>query len=62
MSVKEIKEVLTSIRDDSMLMINRLTEATAIGERQAVASEQISTSMVELASSVENIQKVAQIL
>lgn len=60
-SVKEIKKVLTSIWDDSTLMINCITEATELGERQAAASEEISASMAGLASSTENIQKVAQI-
>ncbi|KUO78345.1 MAG: hypothetical protein APF81_18095 [Desulfosporosinus sp. BRH_c37] len=60
-SVKEIKIVLTSIRDDSTLMIDCITEATKLGERQAAASEEISASMSELGSSAENIQKVAQV-
>ena len=60
-SVKEIKIVLTSIRDESTKMINRVTAATELGERQAAASEEISASMAELASSAENIQKVAHI-
>jgi len=60
-SVKEIKQVLISIRDDSTQMINRIITATELGERQAAASEEISASMVELASAAENIQTVAQI-
>jgi len=60
-SVKEIKEILTSIRDESKQMISRITESTELGERQAAASEEISAAMDELASSAEDIQKVAQI-
>jgi len=43
-------------------MINRVIEASELGERQAAASEEISASMAELAVSAENINKVAMIL
>jgi len=61
-SVKEVKKILTSIRDESIQMIIHITEASELGERQAAASEEISASMSELASSAEGIYKVAQIL
>ncbi len=61
-SVKEIKEILTIIRDESTQMINRINLANELGESQAAASEQISASMSQLANSAENIQKVAQII
>ncbi|KUO71795.1 MAG: hypothetical protein APF81_06755 [Desulfosporosinus sp. BRH_c37] len=61
-SIKDIKEIINSIKAESTRMINRVIEASELGERQAAASEEISASMAELAVSAENINKVAMIL
>jgi len=61
-SIKDIKEIVSSIRDESTKLINQVIQASGLGESQAAASEQITASMSELALSAENIMKVAQIL
>ncbi|WP_368294628.1 methyl-accepting chemotaxis protein [Dehalobacter sp. TBBPA1] len=61
-SIKDIKEIVTSIKDESTKLISQVIQASGLGESQAAASEQITASMSELALSAENIMKVAQIL
>ncbi|KUO78271.1 MAG: hypothetical protein APF81_25315 [Desulfosporosinus sp. BRH_c37] len=61
-SIKDIKEIINSIKVESARMISRVIEASELGERQAAASEEISASMAELAVSAENINKVATLL
>ena len=61
-SIKDIKEIINSIKAESALMISRLIAASELGERQATASEEISASMAELSISAENIDKVATII
>lgn len=61
-SIKDIKEIINSIKAEADRMISRVIAASELGERQAAASEEISASMSELAISAENINKVATLL
>ena len=61
-SIKNIKDIIDIIKVESGHMINLVTEASKLGEQQAVASEQISAYMDELSLSAENISKVDKIL
>lgn len=60
-SIREIKEIIHSIKEESVRLINRVVEAAELGERQAAATEQISAAMSELSVSTENLNKVTTI-
>jgi hypothetical protein len=61
-SIKDIKEIIAAIKEESTKLINQVIQTSRLGESQAAASEQISASISELAVSAENIMKVGQIL
>jgi len=61
-SVKEIRGILTFIRENVELMNSKINENAAIGEQQAAATQAISSSMQELANSTLKIEEVAQII
>ncbi len=61
-SIKDINGIIGDISKQFMELIKRVGEVTALGENQAAASEQISSSMSELTNSTENIMNVAKIV
>ena len=61
-AVKGIKKILANIHSETTAMAKTIQETANIGETQAAASQQISSSMSQLTSSVSNIEKVAEIL
>jgi len=61
-AVKDIKQILRNIQTETGSMIKTIQEASVLGETQASASQQISATMGQLASSVADIEKVAEIL
>ncbi len=61
-AVKEIKTILNNIQKDTTGIIAKISEAASLGERQAAATQQISASMQQLASSATNVEKVAEII
>lgn len=61
-SIKDIKEIINSIKEESNRLIKQVIETSGVGERQAAASEEISAAMLELSISAENINKVSAIL
>ncbi|SMC56701.1 methyl-accepting chemotaxis protein [Sporomusa malonica] len=61
-AVKDIKAVLQAIQRDTTGIITGIGETAIIGERQAAASQEISASMQQLASSATDIEKVAEII
>ncbi|WP_094607715.1 Putative sensory transducer protein YfmS [Sporomusa silvacetica DSM 10669] len=61
-AVKDIKAVLNAIQKDTAGIITSIGESAIIGERQAAASQQISASMQQLASSATEIEKIAEII
>jgi len=61
-SVKEIKDIINSIKTEATQLVSRLNETTELGSLQAAASEEISASMNELVISAENLNKVSKML
>lgn len=61
-AVKDIKNVLNSIQNETTRIIAGIGETAIIGERQAAASQEISASMQQLASSATEIEKIAEII
>lgn len=61
-SIKEIRNILTTIKDNVELMTTKIDQNAAIGEQQAAATQEISASMQELATSAQQIENVAKII
>jgi methyl-accepting chemotaxis protein len=61
-AVKKIKEILLTIQQDSDSIVSTIKETAALGERQAVATEEISGTMQNMALSAVNIEKIAEII
>lgn len=61
-SVKDIKEILQSIQTAAAKTVTIVGETTILGEKQAAATEEISASMEQLASSALHIEKIAEIV
>lgn len=61
-SVKDIKTILEKIQDEAKQIVDTLTQTAIVGERQAAVSEEISASMEQLATSAQNIEKIAEIV
>jgi len=61
-AASDIKKILTNIRSETTKMVSTIQETSVLGETQATATQQISTAMVQLASSAADIEKVAETL
>ena len=61
-AASDIKKILTNIRSETTKMVSTIQETSVLGETQATATQQISTAMVQLASSAADIEKVAEIV
>ena len=61
-SVKDIKSILQNIQNEINKMMQTLNATAEVGERQAAATEEVSASMQQLASSAMGIEKIAEIL
>ncbi|MDR3591383.1 MAG: methyl-accepting chemotaxis protein [Negativicutes bacterium] len=61
-AVKDIKQILGNIQSETSGMMNVIQEAANLGETQAAASQQISSSLGQLTTSVTDIEKIAEIL
>lgn len=61
-AVNDIKAILNNISNDTNVIAKQISDAALLGERQAVATEEISASMQQLASSATEVEKVAQIV
>ncbi|NLM20828.1 MAG: chemotaxis protein [Peptococcaceae bacterium] len=59
-SIQDINGILSDISKEFMELISRVGQVTELGDNQAAASQQISSSMSELTSSTENILQVAK--
>ncbi|MDF9407926.1 methyl-accepting chemotaxis protein [Pelotomaculum isophthalicicum JI] len=60
-AVKEIKEILATINNTALLMIEKVINTAAFSEEQAAATQEISAAMHELANSAEKLEEVARI-
>jgi len=61
-SVKEIRDILVTIKDKITLMSEKITDTSAIVQEQAAATQEISAAIQELASSANKIEEVAYII
>lgn len=61
-SVNEIKSILQSIQGEAKAVVDTIMDTTQLGEKQATATEEISASMQQLATSAMNIERISQAL
>ena len=61
-AVKNIKTTLESIRQETTEIVAGITQTARLGERQATASQEISKSMEQLASSASDVEKIANVI
>lgn len=61
-SVKEIKDILSTIKEKVILMSEKINETSAIAQEQAAATQEISAAMQDLAAIAGKIEQVAKIL
>ena len=59
-SVQEIRDIIEKIKQKVAMISNATNKVSDIAQHQAAASEEISASMQQLASSAENIEKVSK--
>lgn len=60
-AVTTIKVILQNIQKETNLLVSTVTHTTEVGERQAAATEEISASLQQLASSVSEVERVAKL-
>ncbi|MDT8899825.1 methyl-accepting chemotaxis protein [Anaeroselena agilis] len=58
-SVKNIKSILDNIHRDTQTVVANIASAAQHGERQAAATEQISATMQQLASTASDVERFA---
>lgn len=61
-AVKNIKAILGTIQNDTALMVQQVVETSQLGERQAAATQEISASMQQLASSANDVERIAEVV
>lgn len=61
-SVKRIKDILNSIKNESSNIGNEVAGLAEVSERQAAAAQEIAASVEELSASTEQIDKIAHSL
>lgn len=59
-AVKDIKDTLMAIRQETAEVVSTINHAAAFGERQAAVAGEITASMQQLASSTVNIEKIIE--
>ncbi|HWR40131.1 MAG TPA: methyl-accepting chemotaxis protein [Patescibacteria group bacterium] len=59
-AVKDIKSIIQQIQAESLSMVGHISEAAKVGEHQAASSQEISSTMEQLASSAMNVEKIAE--
>lgn len=58
-AVTDIKDILNTIRQENELMVDTIIRTAQLGERQAAATEEVSASMQQLASSASDIEGIS---
>ncbi|WP_328597308.1 methyl-accepting chemotaxis protein [Heliobacterium mobile] len=59
-SVKEIKDILQTIAGEILHMVDKINHAEGLSSAQALATQQISEAMEQLATAAETIQTVSK--
>jgi uncharacterized protein YoxC len=62
MAVKDIRKIISAIREDTAGIISKVNETAIIGERQAAATQQISAAMIQLSSAVADVETASAIV
>ncbi|TWH45522.1 methyl-accepting chemotaxis protein [Sporomusa sp. KB1] len=60
-AVVQIKNILQEIQKETFKLVDTVGKTSELGERQAAATEEISASMQQLASTAIDIEKVAEV-
>jgi methyl-accepting chemotaxis protein len=61
-AVKDIKDTLTAIHQETAEVVSTINNAANFGERQATGVSEITVSMQQLASTAVNIEKIVEII
>jgi len=61
-SVKDIKNILLSIQNETNSVVHTIISTAELGERQASATEKITASMQQLTASTTNVSKIADMI
>lgn len=61
-AVKDIKTILETIRSKTLSMTATIETTAQLGERQAAASEEISASMQQLASTAGEVEEISKVV
>lgn len=61
-AVKDIKEILQRIQNESISVGNIILSASQLGEHQVAAMEEITASMQQLSASAIDIEKIAEVI
>jgi methyl-accepting chemotaxis protein len=59
-AVKDIKNTLVAIRQETSEIVSTINQAVTFGEHQAAVAGEITASMQQLASSTVNIEKIIE--
>lgn len=61
-AVKDIKNILQSIKSDNQDMSKTIESTAHLGERQAAASEEIAASMQQLTTAATDVEQIAELV
>jgi methyl-accepting chemotaxis protein len=61
-SVTDIRSIIDNIQTRSIKIIDGVSNASQIGEQQALAAQEIASAMEQLARAAGNVEKIAEIL
>jgi methyl-accepting chemotaxis protein len=61
-SVKDIKNIISTIQQDFSGIMHSIMQTTELSDRQAAATEQISASLEQIATSATNLEKIAEVV
>lgn len=61
-SVRDISGILQSIQEEIKVVVDIIAKTAELGQSQVVATDQIRTTMQELATSAADIEKVAELV
>jgi transcriptional regulator of acetoin/glycerol metabolism len=61
-SVKDVKNILKSIKEKSSAMLELINETSGIGANQSIATNEISSAIQQLSSSALNLEEVSKII
>ncbi|TWH51767.1 methyl-accepting chemotaxis protein [Sporomusa sp. KB1] len=60
-SVKDIKQILQTVQNDTQSVVQIISMTSELGERQAAATEEMSATMQQLTAIVTELEKIASV-